>query len=783
MANNFIEFKGVFMVNKKTIFLGVFAVFAMFLPLKGMEERGSKRSFEQANSQKEEKSEKYKKVRTEANEHEEYVILKTFDGQEIQLLAKYARCSQTLCYYMDAPEFNCLEPISLSYNSAFTKENLEYIKKLLLCIYNDNQDLEIDTELFVSILKRLRASTEEAQQLHDINAFLDLDKQLTRLVAKQDKPPKGLFYFFAEDGQKIAIAKDILKQYSYFFRLINAGMRESCSKQLYTNLPYLDLKLLITLLNYFHSYKQEIASLLQNVEVSEDKKRELPVCLVNAICAKVEELFVDDKNAILEIIQQAHQWELHDVVKGLMKFLLKRAFDEDIGDFMVKLSHEYCDDFFSSEVINKKNVVNVASIFIKKLHEQLLKTASQDEKETGCEVSESFLRDTAFKGLTLFVDYFKKEPLEIDALIHLLRSELDFFIDNYEKIMSTLEMYNKDMVAPLNGFMKSILAYSMRGIHQAFYTSDGRQSIVGFLSGNRCIVANSRMDNLYVFNYLTRQIVLEDVCPKNVLGSATNGKNVCVQHNDDTLKIIKFDENELKISDFAMPDVRIITVLDDYIVVQDKPHNKLYILDDGGKEKYSFDFDGNNRIADCLLLNENTLILLFDCYIAQVDFEQGKISIIYKNLENCPIVRAVRLSEEKFIVGYGNGKLSIFNTKGFIEDIKSNDVIVGAYNNSMILYVFLNIFMNIDGNFLIQAVSKDGLNEEVSCWETSSRKHIDQYSFPKKALLKGVQGGYLVFLRMSLGESEWIIQFSPLIATTQEIVEHLRRCSFKFLYQ
>lgn len=196
-------------MNKKTIFLSVFAVFAALSPLKAMEEdkQGSKRSFEQVNSQKEEKPKKHKKARTETGKQEEYVIFATSDEKQVSVLKSVAQLSQTLCGYFDDAEFDNSQAVPLSSDEAFTKKNLKCIKKLLMCIHNDSKGLEVDAELLGSILKRLRASTQEAEQLSKIMSFLDLNKQLNNVMVNQQRVPENQFCFFLTIDRECWLSK------------------------------------------------------------------------------------------------------------------------------------------------------------------------------------------------------------------------------------------------------------------------------------------------------------------------------------------------------------------------------------------------------------------------------------------------------------------------------------------------------------------------------------------------------------------------------------------------
>ncbi len=777
-------------MNKKTIFLSVFAVFAALSPLKAMEEdkQGSKRSFEQVNSQKEEKPKKHKKARTETGKQEEYVIFATSDEKQVSVLKSVAQLSQTLCGYFDDAEFDNSQAVPLSSDEAFTKKNLKCIKKLLMCIHNDSKGLEVDAELLGSILKRLRASTQEAEQLSKIMSFLDLNKQLNNVMVNQQRVPENQFCFFSHDRQGMLVKQEILLSYPYFQRLVQANMQESISHKIVTELSSADLQLLIALLEYSYPYQQQMVAF--QGKLSDEMQNSLSAAFVKAIREKTEELFKNEENSIMDLIAQADQWDLRPLVKGLMAFVVNNASEQDVSSFIDELPTSYRKELFSQEVVvDQNNAVMLCSSFINRLKAALL-TVSQSEKE--CEKTEDSLKDFAVDQLTFLVDYFKKNPQQVDALAKVLCDQLNYFIDNYEAIINTLENFNKDLIIPFNAFLKVMSAPILKDLWHA-KDNEAEFRIIGYLSGNHCVIhqnvySSKEPSKNYILNYLTGdKRSFDNLSDMDILSV---DQNVCAQGNNDKLTILQWDGKQFGSPlDITRSDGSgLVKVSNNCIIMRNRINNTLYVLDDKGKEKGRFNFDGNNNhIESCFLLNNNTLIVSFvdlnGYKLAQMSFDSSEITVLDEQPAGSKFTFMTRLNEEEFVVGYCNGKISIFNNKTGVRTIQEDDsvTVVGMYDQIIKKQISVSaIFASTNGEFFITVRQLDNYSEYI-LWETKSGEKISTDRFNNKIYLVAVQNGHYIFLPYN--SRELFHQFNPLIATTQEIIDYMRSNNFRFLNQ
>lgn len=773
------------MVSKKTLFLGLFAIFSVVLPIVGMEEKqGKKRSHGEMSSGKEEESKDSKKQK------EEFIILSTVDGKEVKLLRRYAELSRTLKeYYLDDDGFDSAKPVLLSNDEAYTKKNLKQVKKVLKVLCQET----VSSVALENITTMLFSPGQASEQLHSIINFLDLQEQIIAFIIKHTIVPDSQYCFFACNGQKILINEDVLFGYQYFRVMIQAGMTESISRKIKTDLAYADLTLILNMMQLRNRH-------LKNISESEkEESNNSKECQSgNTLHDDLEKLFDAEQHSIVALISQTHEWNLTLLFKGLIQFVLKHESQKTIEELLQMLPINFDREFFSNEVITQENIGILLNVFLNRFmhalfNQQEVSIAMEQEKEKEVDVKNS---NTQLHTISLEPFYVLENFIKQNSSIALIIDSglLNTIIEQYDIIVSKLGS-NPQLLEAFEALLKSIFIYKLpNDIHVVGLNQENMLNAAFFraiLSNNRYIAightATEGELRLMVGDCLGKngcKLVPVQILQKNSIFNTQD--DYCFIKTNDELAILNLEIANLKNTIIAQSinvgNSNIIFLPNGLFCIQHPETHDLSLINIKTIQTIAQNkVDAQVKIA--LLFRETTtIIFIFDNnQIMSWNYMTNKSTIISgdDNKTEADITAGVTLNQDQFVLGYSTGRLCLFNKNtGFERELQGESSGLSFFDQPC-FYSIENIYDCQDGKhcaIVFRDGKERGCNYNYEIWDIKNGVKVLSSGSSAKRLLVGVQNGYLIIV-----DQPYIkYYFMPLFIPCSQIIQYIKERNFKF---
>jgi len=778
------------MLSKKTLILGIFAVFMAISPLIAMEEnndRGLKRTYDLMNSnekseQKDELATTSKKAKSEVNA--EWVLFELADGKEFTMSRELASLSSTLAEAISLGssnnDSNTVIRVRMTYYELLTQERFQHIAELLQYILHLDQGKDIDLSYHNNLVEQFTGDSEEAHILNGIVSFFDLDKQLKDIVEEKDI---NFFSLIAEDGQEVLIRSWTLLKSEYFKVMLSSNLLESQTLTMQTYLSFDDLSFIVTLLNESMLYRDGLESnFIQYLE------------------GKISNVFIDEKHSINALIQQSHQWELVGIRKALIKYVVDYASQETIEELLHVLPVMFDKEVFSTEVIDLANVGKLFTIFLKRLLSgvALVEVPSLDEKEKEKEKEKEdeavelnvSLENISVESLYAFKSFIESNSRYVVSIISNttdLPKILNEILTHYELIVTKLEQSNSLLVGHFEELFKSVLIYYVPVNNCQTFEMKKAQSMAmpqfrGIVSNNRYIetfYAESEKNHvLAIKNYFNDEPVKAFPLLKyNVISPIFTLDNYCFVKIDTQFVRFNVDVYPIKLEKIDIRGFTPIVLNKDLFCVLSPHESEAIIIDFATKSKIK-KFDFRSQITKAFMFDDaKTIIFILEnnqviCF--NMETNETKVFVATKGTEN--ISSGVILNTNKFILGYSTGRLCLFDREtGFEKELRAEDKFPGISDLDFSTVAALHSCH--DGIHFIAVCSKKTMpRDKYEIWNYATGKREFESEYDYASLFVGVQDGYLIIKNLHTLK----LYFMPILVPCKDIVKHMKKFNKHF---